>query len=196
MEHELLKLDKNGETLRIIRSAAESGGAITAFEGSDEPGFGPPCHVHYLQEEWIQVIKGRMKVWTGNQEFMLEAGDEYTFAPGEPHRFRNDGNETLQYRGTVKPSLNYEYFIRQVYISANKARADKPGAFDAAFLLTRYQSEFDILDIPRPVKKLVFPVLLLLGRLLGKFKKFADAPPPAGKLHTPRFAGDNSGKDI
>jgi len=177
-EETTLKLNKNGETLVIKKSAAESGGAITEFEGSDDPGIGPPFHVHFMQEEWIQVIKGQMKVRTGDKEFVLTEGNEYTFAPGEKHKFWNDGNETLRYRGYVKPSLNYEYFIRQVYISANKANDDKPGPFDAAFLLTRYKSEFDILDIPKPVKKLVFPVLLFLGRLTGKFKKFADAPLP------------------
>ena len=72
-------------------------------------------------------------------------------------------------------------FARYIFLQT-KRQADKPGAFDAAFLLTRYKSEFDILDIPRPVKKLVFPVLLLLGRLLGKFKKYADAPQPAQRM--------------
>lgn len=181
MEQEILKLDKNGETLRITKSGAESGGTITEFEGSDQPGFGPPRHVHFIQEEWIQVIKGRMKVRTGKGEFMLNEGEEYVFAPGEEHQFWNDGKETLHYKGYVKPSLNYEYFIRQVYISANKASADKPGAFDAAFLLTRYKSEFDILDIPKPVKKIVFPLLIVIGKITGKFKKYADAPRSAGE---------------
>jgi quercetin dioxygenase-like cupin family protein len=182
MERELLTLEKNGETLRIIRSAAESGGAVTEFEGSDEPGIGPPNHVHYLQEEWLKVIQGRIKVRTADKEFILNTGDEYVFAPGEVHKFWNDGNEKVHYRGSVKPSLNYEYFLRQVYISSNQAKSDKPGPFDAAFLLTRYRSEFDILDIPQPVKKIVFPVLLFIGRLLGKFKKYADAPPPVKEL--------------
>ncbi len=178
MHSETLKLNKNGETLILKKSAAESARAITEFEGLDEPGIGPPYHVHYMQEEWIQVIKGQMKVRVGDREFILTAGNEYTFPAGEKHTFWNDGNETLHYRGHVKPSLNYEYFIRQVYSSANRANDDKPAPFDAAFLLTRYKSEFDILDIPKPVKKLVFPVLLLLGRWTGKFKKYADAPLP------------------
>lgn len=182
MNQEILRLNKNGETLRITRSAAETGGAITEFEGSDEPGIGPPNHVHYMQEEWIQVIKGRMRVRAAKKEFVLEEGDEYVFAPGEEHTFWNDGNEPLHYRGYVKPSLNYEYFIKQVYMSANKAHDDKPGAFDAAFLLTRYKTEFAILDIPGPVRKLVFPILLLMGKLTGKFKKFAGAPLPVKSL--------------
>ncbi|MDQ3193669.1 MAG: hypothetical protein M3P82_01590 [Bacteroidota bacterium] len=50
------------------------------------------------------------------------------------------------------------------------------GPFDAAFLLTKYKSEMDMLVIPKPVKLIVFPILLVIGRLTGKFKKFSDAP--------------------
>jgi hypothetical protein len=34
----------------------------------------------------------------------------------------------------------------------------------------------DMLVIPKPVKLIVFPILLCIGKLTGKFKKFADAP--------------------
>ncbi len=76
------------------------------------------------------------------------------------------------------PAHNYEYFVGHVFRSANGAGATRPGALDAAFLLTRYQSEIDILDIPKLVKKLLFPLLLILGKLTGRFSKFSDAPPP------------------
>ena len=33
-------------------------------------------------------------------------------------------------------------------------------------------------QIPAPVQRLVFPVLVAVGRLLGKYKKYADAPKP------------------
>jgi hypothetical protein len=70
------------------------------------------------------------------------------------------------------------YLISHVFRSANEAKNLKPGAIDAAFLLSRYKSEMDILDIPRPVKNIVFPLLLILGKLTGRFSKFSDAPPP------------------
>jgi hypothetical protein len=35
-----------------------------------------------------------------------------------------------------------------------------------------------MLDTPKLVKKLLFPLLVLLGKLTGKFNKFSDAPPP------------------
>ena len=174
----ILKLNKNGETLTITRSASETNGQQTEFQGTDEPGIGPPMHVHYKQEEKVKVEKGKMRVKTLTKEFSLTEGQEYTFQPGEAHRFWNEGDQVLHYSGHVKPSNNYEYFISQVYKSANEAKDDKPSAFDAAFLLTKYKSEMDMLVIPKPVKLIVFPILLTIGKLTGKFKKFADAPSP------------------
>lgn len=176
MAREILKLNKNGETLIITRSSQETNGEITEFEGIDEPGIGPPMHVHFKQEELVRVTSGTMRVKTLTNEFTLTVGQEYIFKPGEAHQFWNIGEGPLHYSGHVKPSNNYEYFIRHVYQSANEAGDDKPGAFDAAFLLTKYKSEMDMLVIPRPVKKIVFPVLLAVGKLLGKFRKFSDAP--------------------
>ncbi|MBK7969428.1 MAG: cupin domain-containing protein [Bacteroidetes bacterium] len=176
MKGETIKINKNGETLRITRSSAETNGQLTEFEGTDQPGIGPPMHVHFKQEEMIKVTKGKLRVKTIQKEFSLTEGESYIFAPGEAHTFWNEGNDTVHYSGYVKPSNNYEYFIKQIYQSANEANDDKPGPFDAAFLLTKYKSEMDMLVIPKPVKTIVFPILLAIGNLTGKFKKYKDAP--------------------
>jgi mannose-6-phosphate isomerase-like protein (cupin superfamily) len=176
MKKEILKINKNGETLTITKSATETNGQITEFEGTDEPGIGPPMHVHFKQEEMVRVTKGKMRVKTLTKEFSLTEGREYIFSPGEAHQFWNEGDQTLHYSGHVKPSNNYEYFIKQVYQSSNEANDDKPGPFDAAFLLTKYKSEMDMLVIPKPVKLILFPVFLAIGKLTGKYKKYTNAP--------------------
>ncbi len=43
-----------------------------------------------------------------------------------------------------------------------------------------------MLDIPAVVQKVVFPVLLAVGRLLGKYDKFKDAPEPVLETKPPR----------
>ncbi|MBK7888427.1 MAG: cupin domain-containing protein [Bacteroidetes bacterium] len=136
MNKEILKINKNGETLIITGSSIESKGTITTFEGMEEPGIGPPMHVHFKQEEMVKVIKGKMRIKTLTKEFSLLPGEEYIFLPGEAHQFWNEGDDLLHYAGHVKPSHNYEYFIRQLYRSCNEANDDKPNPFDGAFLLT------------------------------------------------------------
>ena len=173
-----LKINKNGEVLIITQSGKENDGQITEFEGMDEPGIGPPMHIHFLQKEKIILLKGKMRAKTPENEFDLEIGKEYIFEAGVPHQFWNTGKEQNHYSGHLKPSCNWEYIIEHIYKSANNANDVKPSAFDAAYLLTKYKSEIDLLVIPKPVKKIVFPILYALGQFTGKYKKFKNAPEP------------------
>jgi hypothetical protein len=54
MKRETLKINKNGETLTITKSATETNGQITEFEGTDEPGVGPPMHAHSNRKKWLR----------------------------------------------------------------------------------------------------------------------------------------------
>ncbi len=54
----------------------------------------------------------------------------------------------------------------------------RPGLFDAAYLLRRYRSEFDMLDIPAPVRRFVLPIVARVGSAIGLDRKFAGAPEP------------------
>ncbi|MBA3422806.1 MAG: hypothetical protein H0U12_13125 [Thermoleophilaceae bacterium] len=48
-----------------------------------------------------------------------------------------------------------------------------------AYLSLRYRSEFEMLMmIPRPVQRLLFPLIVAAGRVLGWHRRFAGAPEP------------------
>ena len=51
--------------------------------------------------------------------------------------------------------------------------------------MTRYSSEFTMTVIPPFVRRFVFPVQAFVGRLLGRYRHFSDAPTPA---HRPSSA--------
>ena len=80
----------------------------------------------------------------------------------------------------MEPPDNIEYFLTEIYDSMRRSGGHRPGGFDAAYLMTRYRSEFVMNEIPAPVRRIVFPIQLAIGRLLGKFKRYADAPAPVG----------------
>ena len=44
--------------------------------------------------------------------------------------------------------------------------------------MTRYRSEYDLKDIPPFVKKVIFPITVAVGKLLGKYSHFKNAPQP------------------
>jgi quercetin dioxygenase-like cupin family protein len=94
-------------------SSQDTGGAWSVFEGAIAPGFGPPLHLHYCQEEWFQVKEG---------DFIFEAdGAQYALKPGESiliprmiaHRFQNTGTSTGQVLILAQPSGTLEQFFEE-----------------------------------------------------------------------------------
>ncbi|HNB81967.1 MAG TPA: hypothetical protein PLP14_07710, partial [Chitinophagaceae bacterium] len=69
-----------------------------------------------------------------------------------------------------------------VYNAQNKSGKAQPEAFDSAYLLTQYASEYDMPDIPAFVKKVIFPITMFIGKLTGKYKHFREAPEPLPPL--------------
>jgi quercetin dioxygenase-like cupin family protein len=168
-----------GERLTFAEPRSDERGEYQEATSSVAPGSGPPMHVHHLQEEALTVERGTMG-WQrqGEAERVATAGETVTFAPGEVHRFWNAGDDELVCSGYVRPPDNVEYFLTKIYESTRANGGRRPRMFDAAYLLTRYRSEFGMADIPAPVQRFVFPVVVLAGRLLGRDRRFADAPEP------------------
>jgi hypothetical protein len=136
-------------------------------------------HVHHKQSESLTVVKGKMgSQIIGKEPEFFGPGENVTFHAGVAHKFWNAGDEPLVCTAWVMPPHNMEYFLSQIFRSTKENGGKRPGNYDAAFLLTRYKSEFDMLEIPSFVKKVIFPITLFLGKLTGKHKKFKDAPEP------------------
>lgn len=150
-------------------------------ENRVQPGSGPPMHVHHRQEEALTVLAGRMGYERpGEAPRTAEAGETVRFAPGEAHRFWNAGEDELRAHGHIQPPDNVEYFLTEIYASQARNGGHRPGLLDAAYLARRYRSEFAMQEIPAPVQTLLFPLLVALGRALGRYRRYDDAPPPFG----------------
>ena len=144
-----------------------------------EPGAGPIMHVHHYLQEALTVAEGRIGYQRpGGPERFAGPGETVTFRAGEAHRFWNAGEEDLRCEGYVEPADNFEYFLGAIFESQKRNGGAQPNPFDAAFLARRYRSEFGMVEIPAPVQRFVFPVLVVIGRLLGRYGKYADAPEP------------------
>jgi quercetin dioxygenase-like cupin family protein len=168
-----------GERLTFVGVGSDEEGEYLEIRNVVSPGAGPPMHVHRLQEEGLTVESGTM-AWQrpGEAEHIAKAGESITFAPGEVHRFRNAGDDELVGTGYVRPPDNLEYFLTQIYASTKAAGGERPRIFDAAYLTTRYRAEFGMAEIPQPVQRLVFPVVVAIGKLFGLGKRFDGAPEP------------------
>ena len=170
-----------GEEITFVRLVKEPDGDRLEVAIRVSPGGGPPMHVHYLQEEGLTITKGRLGYQRpGEQPQFAGEGDTVVFKAGEPHKFWNAGDGDLRCTGYAKPALNVEYFLTALYASQKRAGSRRPEPFEGAFLARRYASEFGMLEVPALVQKVIFPVQVAIGKLLGKYVKYDDAPPPVG----------------
>ena len=168
-----------GELLTFLGVHTEADGReVLEVENQVQPGAGPPMHAHHLQEESLTVQEGRIGYrLAGGPDCFAGPGDTVTFAPGQMHRFWNAGDGVLRCSGRVGPPDNMEYVLTEVFASMQRS-GGRPNPFDAAYLLGRYRTEIAQGDIRAPIRVVVFPILRALGRLLGRDRRYVDAPPP------------------
>lgn len=169
----------DGEELTFVAERRDERGSYLEVRNRVAPGKGPPMHVHHRQEEGLTVEKGRIgyQIIGEEPEFAGE-GETVVFSAGTPHRFWNAGEEELVCTGTIRPPDNIVYFLTEIYDALNRGSRGRPDPFASAFLLHRYRSEFDLCTLPGIVKKVIFPLYRLVGRVSGRYRRFANAPPP------------------
>ena len=166
---------KYGEKINFLRME----GNRLILEGFCKPMAGPGMHVHLRQDEGVTVIKGKIGYQIlGEEPCYGGPGDSVTFKRGVPHRFWNAGDEELHVSGWIDPAENVVFYLSSLYSALNRGENKQPELFDGAYLLCRYHREYDAPEIPGFVKKVIMPVVYFIGRLIGKYKKFEDAPKP------------------
>ena len=168
-----------GEKIVFREIIKEPDGDRLIIEGFCRPQAGPAMHVHYKQDEAITVVKGKMGCLIPGQAPVYYAeGQTATFHRNIPHRFWNAGENELILNSWVKPANSIIFFLTTLYAAQRKSGKKRPEVFDSAYLMVRYKKEYGLPEMPSFVKNIIMPITYHAGRILGKYKKFTDAPEP------------------
>jgi quercetin dioxygenase-like cupin family protein len=74
----------------------------------------PPLHVHSEDEE-LHVLEGRLTVWAGGRELVLDEGQSWVAPAGVPHTYRADSRHVrLVATASTRAAGHYEDFLRAV----------------------------------------------------------------------------------
>jgi quercetin dioxygenase-like cupin family protein len=79
--------------LTVHVNAAQTGGKSALVEMLAKPGCEPPVHVHTREDEVFYVLEGRMKVYRGEEEMVLQAGGAEVLPRNVPHTFKILSNQ-------------------------------------------------------------------------------------------------------
>ena len=163
-------LESTGEKLTMWRSVDEDGVQQLQMLGclpARQPG--PPMHVHVEEDEATEVVSGVMSVSLDGQEFEVNKNESAVFPKGSVHRWWNDGTEDLEFRGVAKPVADLDDYLHALFdvINAGKGR---PSFFYLAHLMHRYRKTQIALNMPPWLQRFLFPAVVLVGQLLGKYR--------------------------
>lgn len=168
-----LKLEHRhtGEVLRIRRMRDAQGQIVLALDGTLPPGSsGPPLHVHLLEHEQIIVKSGTLGAQIGTERVIVQAGGTAALPAGIRHRWWNAGNCVLENSGYAEPAVDLDRFLQAMFAVLNASPDGKPSIFYLAHVLWRHRHTQFIAVPPLPIQRVVFPILLFIGRILGKYR--------------------------
>jgi quercetin dioxygenase-like cupin family protein len=114
----------------------QSGGGMMVLESEPAPGEGPPLHVHQLQDEWIYVLAGEMRLRLGDEVVPAPAGS-FAFIPrGVAHTWQNSGSEPAVLLGAVAPAGLERFFQRYAELPEEAAGLQAFSALAPEFGMT------------------------------------------------------------
>ncbi|MGY1822948.1 cupin domain-containing protein [Geodermatophilus sp. SYSU D00079] len=147
-----------GETIRVLASGRDNGGAALEVDALLPPGLaGPPRHRHRTQTETFTVQEGRLQVLVGRDTRVLTAGGSVTVPPTVTHGFANPFDEPALVRVRETPAGPLEDQFRAL------ARSGRiPPIGELAEINVRHGLSFAVHGVPALVQE---PGWRLLARV-------------------------------
>jgi len=160
-----------GEILRMRRVRDAQGQIILIVDGSLPPqASGPPLHVHIHEHEKVFVKAGTAGALVGTEKIVVPAGETAVFPAGIPHRWWNAGDDLLEFNGQVVPVVDLDRYLQAVFAVLNATDNGRPSIFHLAHVLWRHR-DTQLMAVPAPaIQRIVLPVVLFIGRILGKYR--------------------------
>jgi quercetin dioxygenase-like cupin family protein len=164
-----------GERITFLGRTGQGETERLELENEVQPGHGPPMHLHPSQDEALTVYEGVLSYLVlGEEPRTVHAGESVMFKRGVPHRFWNSGNVPLRCGGWVSPPLEVEELLTALFESAARNGGTRPSAFDVAYIFHRWGAVGQMVGVPVPVKRILFPVLRVIGHLTGRYRRFRE----------------------
>ena len=160
-----------GEILRMRRVRDAEGQTVLNIEGSLPARMsGPPLHVHFHQREEFVVKAGSLGVQIGNAKSIVPAGGVGLFPPGVPHTWWNAGDDLLELSGRATPAVDLDRYLQAAFAVLNSSPSGRPSVFYIAHVLWRHRHTQALVSPPGFIQVVVFPLILFVGRILGKYR--------------------------
>lgn len=101
---------RDGVRTRLIAARTLGSAQLTIFEQWCDPGHGAPLHEHAV-EEVLRVLSGTAEFRVGEELATIQAGGGVIIPAGEPHGFRNSGEDILHTEAILAAPLFEVHYL-------------------------------------------------------------------------------------
>ena len=183
---DVLQNPVTGETVYVVRSAADTGGEYVAVEVRVEPdGFVAATHVHPYQTEVFEILEGEVGFKAGGKTIVAGPGETVVVEPGTAHRFWNNGDVPARFRCEVRPALQFEQLLATMYALAADGKTNRKGMPSPLRLAVIAKHHFDDVRLPFPpvwTQRVGLALGAPVGRLFGYSPVYEGAAPDEAAL--------------
>ena len=134
--------------------------------------YGPALHVHPLQEERFEVIRGSIEFVMGTQKIVCRPGESVVVPPGIAHTFKNAAEGESEMIGEYRPGLpeHSRRFFEVYFALARAGLTDAkglPSIWQIAVEMPTMSDHVRLASPPWPVQRFVLALLRPVARLMG-----------------------------
>ena len=115
-------------------------------------------------------MAGTLAAEVDGVQVRIEQGGPVRLPMGSAHRWWNGGAETLQFDGFARPVIDLDRFLSAIFDVLNSGPARRPPVFYMAHLLWRHRKTQTVLIAPWWIQGVLFPTIVLIGILLGRYR--------------------------
>jgi quercetin dioxygenase-like cupin family protein len=174
------------------QTSQDTEGELLAFDLVIDPnGRVPGGHVHPLQQESFQVLRGTVKFRKGLRTVIAARGDTVVVPPGAFHHFANAGEEPAVVRVRVEPALRMEHLFETVAALAGEGRtlrSGMPRPLELAVFMREFEAEVRAPLAPGVVRAVMAPLAWMAIRR-GLDQRYRELVGPAGRRPSPTHPG-------
>jgi len=182
----------SGERFIFHQTAGDTGGQLLSFDLTVTPdGRVPGGHVHPMQQESFEVVRGIMRFRKGLRTVIARPGDTVVVPPGAFHQFANAGDEPAVVRVRVEPALRMEQLYETVAALAAEGRtlrSGMPKPLDLAAFMREFEQEVQAPVAPGLVRAALTPLAWMAERR-GLDRRMRALATPALRRPTPTHPG-------
>lgn len=175
---QIIKNPATGDIYEYLELSKDTNGERMTMKQTINKGQLYPNHYHSLQDEYFEVLAGKLTIWSEGKTKTLLPGEKIILLKNKPHNHYNNDDEPVTFIQTVSPALDFEYWMENIIglTTDGKIKNGKAGFLQELVTLKYLDSKTFLPNIPLGIQKTLMNIVGPVGRLFGYraiYKKYS-----------------------